>query len=138
MINDRLKHTLDYLNSDNKNIVFTPTVQIIQPAIVKPKVLRNIGSGNKNLDTWRTNIKRRYGIDHIEYDRLLIAQNNKCAICGSETNESKKKKRLCVDHNHKTGKVRGLLCDRCNSTLGKINDDISTLANMISYLNKYQ
>lgn len=51
--------------------------------------------------------KHRYGLGEVEYQKLLQKQNNGCALCGQ-------KKRLCVDHNHNTGKVRGLLCHGCN------------------------
>ena len=54
----------------------------------------------------------RYGITEQDYERMYIAQNGCCAICGKHS--STFKKRLSVDHNHKTGQVRGLLCYRCN------------------------
>lgn len=142
MQNDRLENTLKYINKGDKTIVFKPGVlpelsikekqNIIKNQIIK---LNNI-KDKKSQSTWKANIKRRYGLTIEEYDRLLKAQNNKCAICGN-TNDNKKPKKLCIDHNHKTGKIRGLLCDKCNTTLGRINDDISILSAMISYLNKY-
>jgi len=51
-----------------------------------------------------------------DYDKTLNIQNNKCAICERDMNEYGKI--FCVDHNHTTGKVRGLLCDTCNYGLG--------------------
>jgi hypothetical protein len=58
-------------------------------------------------------IAKTYGIDAAEYDRLLALQDGKCAICRARP----KKKRLAVDHSHKSGAVRGLLCSRCNHDL---------------------
>lgn len=87
-------------------------------------------------------LKYTYGIDQEEYDRILKAQGGVCAIC--ERPERKilkstgKPKRLSVDHCHKTGKVRGLLCFYCNASLGKFNDSIEILKNAIKYLEKAQ
>lgn len=71
-----------------------------------------------------------------EYTNLLVEQNYGCAICGAKSN--KNGSRLCVDHCHTTGNIRGLLCHDCNTTLGKFNDDISLLLKAITYLEKYK
>lgn len=71
-----------------------------------------------------------------EYESLLIVQNFGCAICGAKSN--KNGSRLCVDHCHTTGNIRGLLCHDCNTSLGKFNDDIVLLKQAISYLEKYK
>ena len=74
-------------------------------------------------------LKGRYGLDIEQFTELLKAQDHKCAICGDETI-------LCVDHDHKTGEVRGLLCHPCNLALGKLKDSIPNLKNAIRYLSK--
>jgi hypothetical protein len=66
--------------------------------------------------TRATNLKVKYGITQNDYDNMLLLQNNKCAICNRDMNDYGKV--FCVDHNHSTGKVRGLLCDPCNYGLG--------------------
>ena len=77
--------------------------------------------------------KRRYGITPTDYDLMLSDQNGVCKICGSK--DSKKgDHRFMVDHCHTTGKVRGLLCGPCNSAIGLLGDNISTLQNAINYL----
>jgi predicted HNH restriction endonuclease len=58
-------------------------------------------------------LKRTYGMTTEEYDTMLNAQGGRCAICG----ESPLRRRLHVDHDHETGRVRGLLCSRCNTAL---------------------
>ncbi len=73
--------------------------------------------------------KRDYGISIEEYNKMFENQKGCCKICGRH--QSLFKQRLCVDHNHKTMEVRGLLCHTCNKFLGYINDDIN---NMILYL----
>lgn len=76
---------------------------------------------------------KRYGITIMEYDKLLISQNNSCAIC--KTHVSELSKRLAVDHCHTTKKVRGLLCYNCNTGLGRFKDDTNIMSEAISYLN---
>lgn len=56
-------------------------------------------------------LKNRYGITLEQYDRMFENQDGVCAICGGLNDHGR---RLCVDHNHKTGKIRGLLCANCN------------------------
>jgi len=77
-------------------------------------------------------IKRKYGISQEEYDDLLARQDGGCAICGSR--EDTKDYRLPVDHNHETGKIRGLLCHRCNLAIGQFQDDVDLLRKAIKYL----
>lgn len=78
-------------------------------------------------------LQRKYGIDLEDYTNLLAKQGGGCAICGA-TKGNKGTKRLCVDHDHKTGKVRGLLCGNCNFMLGYSKDKVSNLRRGIQYL----
>jgi hypothetical protein len=72
---------------------------------------------NKNFER-RKNIilKNVYGITLQQYEKMFKEQNGKCGICG--IHQDTLKKSLCVDHCHKTNKVRGLLCKNCNVALG--------------------
>lgn len=74
-----------------------------------------------------------YGITQEQYDILLETQNGLCAIC-KKIQESKKTKNLYVDHNHKTGRIRGLLCQKCNSAIGLVGESINILEKIINYL----
>jgi hypothetical protein len=74
---------------------------------------------------------RHYGITLQEYKELLELQNNMCATCGGHNRNGT---RLCVDHDHKTGRIRGLLCRRCNTLLGLCNDSKEILLSLIAYL----
>lgn len=74
-------------------------------------------------------LKFRYGITLNEYVNLLRKQKYKCAIC-------KEIKKLVVDHNHKTNKIRGLLCDLCNKGLGAFKDNTDSLNRAAKYLDK--
>jgi hypothetical protein len=66
--------------------------------------------------TRATNLKQKYGITQNDYDNMLLKQNNQCAICKRYMKDYGRI--FCVDHNHTTGKIRGLLCDPCNYGLG--------------------
>lgn len=73
---------------------------------------------------------RRYGITHEQYKRLEQEQQGRCAICrtGNEP--------LVIDHDHETGTVRGLLCQRCNLLVGHANDDVEVLENAKRYIQR--
>lgn len=77
-------------------------------------------------------LKRNYGITHDDYLQMLKTQNGLCAICS----KAEEKRRLAVDHCHHTGKIRGLLCGKCNTAIGKLNDNVCLLKKAIQYLEK--
>lgn len=74
-------------------------------------------------------LKRDFGITLEFFDEMLLAQGGQCAICQKES-------KLCVDHNHETGKVRGLLCAGCNQALGLLKDSPSSARSAAEYLEK--
>lgn len=76
-------------------------------------------------------LKLRYGIDIVQYEQLLSSQLGRCAICKNEPTASR---RLDVDHNHSTGKVRGLLCINCNLALGHLDDNAELAVQTALYL----
>lgn len=82
-------------------------------------------------------LKSEYGLYQEQYDSMLKLQDNVCAICKkpeSWTYKTGKVASLSVDHDHETGKVRGLLCRDCNQSIGKFNDDASLLYSAYQYL----
>jgi len=96
---------------------------------------------NKSEIWFRQNLRLRYNMGYAEYRKLFKAQKGRCAICKQPQTEIFGKtgeiKRLCVDHCHKTNRVRGLLCSHCNRALGKMQDSKELLQAAIDYLNKY-
>lgn len=79
----------------------------------------------------------KYGINLYQYEELLKSQNNVCAICKNPETMTKKTgilQNLSVDHCHKTGKVRGLLCSKCNTGIGYFREDIKIFENAIEYI----
>ena len=93
----------------------------------KPNVMRNI------------DLKKNFGITLDQYNVLLESQNYVCKICGKPEQDVCNKKgavrNLAVDHDHATGRVRGLLCRGCNQGLGNFKENLTSLQNAISYLN---
>ena len=84
-------------------------------------------------------LKWMYGITIDDYDAMLEKQNGGCAICGHKPERTAKGvEKLCVDHCHKSMKIRGLLCMRCNTALGHFNEDLTFLKNAIEYLNNHE
>lgn len=78
----------------------------------------------------RSRLWRKFKITPEEYDELLKKQNGVCAICSGRD----EKKELAVDHDHTTGKIRGLLCSNCNPGIGFMKDSIELLEKAIAYL----
>lgn len=81
----------------------------------------------------RSKFKHTYGITLEQYYELLQKQNNCCAICNVDK-PSERTKYFAVDHCHATGKVRGLLCTKCNRGLGFFNDVPERLQAAVNYL----
>lgn len=86
-------------------------------------------------------LEKKFHITKDEYYRLLSDQDYKCAICGISLDEYKTqgyRDFFCVDHDHKTGTVRGLLCDKCNRALGFFQEDEETLLRAAEYLHTHK
>lgn len=93
---------------------------------------RDIYASPEGKERLRNNDRRsKYGIEKEHYTGLLKEQNGLCAICGHSL-----KTKCCVDHNHATGQIRGLLCDSCNRGLGLLKDSVSVLGTAIDYLKR--
>jgi dCMP deaminase len=90
--------------------------------------------GKDNPEYQRVNRERyltnNYGLTIAQYDIMSERQGNVCAIC----KQTEPVGNLVVDHDHKTGKVRGLLCNKCNRAIGSLQDDISVIRSASLYL----
>jgi len=75
-----------------------------------------------------SHMKRKYGLTPDDFSAMILKQNNQCKICDCEMDDPQ------IDHNHSTGKIRGLLCKPCNMSLGLLKEDTNSLRNMISYI----
>lgn len=83
----------------------------------------------------RSMLKKRYGITDSDYQTMLESQGGRCAICGSL--DPRGRGWFCVDHNHATGEVRGLLCAPCNAALGVLERPQAWLDAAESYLERW-
>jgi len=86
-------------------------------------------------------LKASYDLTMENYNKMLIEQNGVCAVCKNPENTKHRSgctNRLSVDHNHTTGKIRQLLCTRCNSLIGMSKENISTLLAAVDYLRKFE
>lgn len=85
-------------------------------------------------------LKHRFGLTLIDYHQMYENQKGCCAICGKPITLYAESRDLssvaCVDHNHDTLEVRGLLCNKCNTGIGMLNEDIRILTNAIEYIKK--
>lgn len=91
-----------------------------------------------NPDAWerhrrRSWLKQKYGITPERYDDILSTQGGVCAIC-KQPPDDPRGYRMHVDHDHATGRVRGILCGPCNQGIGRLGDSIERLRAAIEYL----
>ncbi len=92
-------------------------------------------------NVWKRRLRVQYGITPEDYERMHDEQQGKCAICGQEETTKHRagaKRRLSVDHCHKTLKVRRLLCHNCNCGIGRFNDDIDKVRKALEYLERHK
>lgn len=117
-----------------------PTVRYDDGLSGTQRWLRRHG-GDKDHNRY---LLRRYGITLDQYNDMVAAQNGVCALCGqpekrlSRSDFNKTPRRLAVDHNHQTGKIRGLLCHDCNVAIGFLRERPELIRKVIDYLESHQ
>lgn len=79
-------------------------------------------------------LEKKFGLTVADYESMLRAQDGKCAICGSESSGRKDRSNFSVDHDHKTNRVRGLLCRGCNTGIGNLRENPDILIRAADYL----
>lgn len=99
---------------------------------MKPKRVRN----KEQNARWsrKSYLRIKYGLTPEAYDAILQVQNGVCAICGGLNPGKTADHSLAVDHSHVSGKIRGLLCIKCNAGLGSFDDNIERMKKAIAYL----
>lgn len=88
-------------------------------------------------DSKQHQLRIKYKITLEEFDKLCEQQGGLCGICGREGN-STKSRLLAVDHCHATGKIRGLLCNNCNTAIGLLNEDENLFSLAVKYLQTHK
>lgn len=128
---DRAARRLDPTECVYCGVTYTPRLKT-QTRCGSPKCAH---AHRRAIDKHRaSHLARKFGITPDEYDRMLEAQGNVCAICNAPCATGR---RLAVDHDHRTGAIRGLLCFRCNVVLGKFDDDLDLFASATTYLRSH-
>ncbi|MFA6082647.1 MAG: endonuclease VII domain-containing protein [Patescibacteria group bacterium] len=100
--------------------------------LAKANTYHNLHKEERIRKSYEWRLKTRYNLTEAQYEQMIEAQQGYCALC-----KNKPTGRLCVDHNHKTGKVRELLCVRCNAGLGNFTESLDKLYSAIEYLKKH-
>lgn len=91
---------------------------------------------DKQFEAWLRNL-RRYNLTPSSFNELWAAQEGKCAVCdGTLLPRGREKMSACIDHNHETGEVRGLLCRQCNAGIGHFQDSPALMKSAVGYLKK--
>lgn len=86
--------------------------------------------------------RHKYGLEQEDFDRIFQKQGGRCGCCGVSLDDGwtrqHKPNKLVIDHDHKTGLVRGLLCTMCNKGLGLLGDNLEGLQKAVDYLKKHE
>ena len=124
-ISKRKKHCLEYYYAHKEKMNAMNKEYYLKH---KEKILSQHRAYHKKYD-----LKHRYGIDREFFNNLLLAQNNRCAICNKPFDLSNPKS-IHIDHDHSTGKIRGILCRDCNIAIGIFKDNPEYAYNASIYL----
>jgi hypothetical protein len=119
-----------YLEDPRKHIDRVRRWQRANPDRYRAKLQDYATSGKKKVSDRKSHLKRKYGLTLDEFDELLASQGGVCPICGRPDPDN-------VDHDHVTGRVRGILCWDCNIALGKFADDIDRFVAAAAYLDQH-
>lgn len=102
------------------------------PEFRKKQSIKSIAIKKKRPEVYKNSeLLRKYGISLTEYNQMIALQDGQCGICNMTLSKP------TVDHCHKTGKVRKILCYRCNNLLGQARDNTDILHSAISYLEEF-
>ena len=105
----------------------------------REKVLKCQRDYSKNNKEKRraSHIRCEYKVEEIYIQELMNIQSGCCEICGQSLVYPNSRRSYDIDHNHKTGEVRSLLCSKCNTAIGLLQEDITIAESIVKYLKKY-
>ena len=121
------KYKQNYFQKNKKKIYKRIQKQI---ATIDPKVFKQ-----KRKEYF---YRSKYGLEISVFNEMLKAANNACMICKKPLTSESNNDTLCIDHDHTTGEVRGLLCKSCNCALGYLGDKLEMLKSAVEYLENYE
>lgn len=91
----------------------------------------------KNKTNINYSYKTKYGITYQQKQELILKQNNKCLCCGVDFETIRRLQHICIDHDHITGVIRGVLCNNCNTALGLLHEDLERVKKLEIYIIKH-
>lgn len=108
--------------------------------IEKMKSYKNKNYHKNPTKSRKIRLCSKYKLTHEEYEILMEQAGTNCPICETlfDWENRNKGNRPCIDHCHKSNKIRGIICGKCNAAMGSFNDDISILEKAIQWLNKHE
>ena len=133
-----------YALNKKRRIEQTSKYRKDHPEVVRKSIKKWIENHkDKHSENVKKQNKKRAGLDLSKFNELKEKQKGLCAICGlpevDKVGRNRTKADLCIDHNHNTNKIRGLLCGKCNKALGLLKIDNLGILNLqlaIRYLEK--
>jgi hypothetical protein len=131
---NRLKRKKQHLANKDKENAKAKEYRKNHPEVIK--AYRDANREKIRIQQRNDGLKRHYGITLDEYNLMFAKQGWMCAICGKTRRDGTRP--FNVDHDHATGKIRGILCHNCNLILGHANDDVLTLGGAILYIKYYK
>ena len=121
------RRRLWYLDNREREIARVLAWQVEHPEMVRARMDAFRAAGKKKVSDRKSRLKRKYGLTLEDFDEMLASQGGGCAICGKPDPDN-------VDHDHVTGRVRGILCWNCNIAIGQLEDDSDRARAMAEYL----
>lgn len=134
--NDSEKYARHLAESAELRLRFTDTQREERRA--KQREYDAVRPKRKYAHTYWKQIMKKYGLTREAYESMVLSQGGVCAICQQPPkNTDKWNNKLHVDHDHRTGKIRQLLCHFCNKGVGSLGDDVKTVAGALEYLRRH-
>ena len=118
-----------YIEDPRKHIERAQRWQRANPDRYRAKLQNYAVSGKKKISDRKSHLKRKYGLTLEAFDELLASQGGGCAICGKADVDN-------FDHDHESGRVRGILCWNCNVAIGQLEDDPDRAMALVTYLDR--
>lgn len=103
--------------------------------VIKKASAWNLANKSLRHRSWRARtLKHEYGLEIRDIEQLLASQGGRCAICSQPLIFPARD--TCIDHDHETGRLRGILCRKCNSGIGFLRDSVETVRSAAAYLER--
>ncbi len=131
----RIAYQSEYENKNRDSVLKKKRKRWADLRLDPERYRRYLDGRRKNRDPF-AQMKKLYGLTQDQYEEMYSAQLGLCGICKREQ-KSTRNSRLCIDHCHRTGKIRGLLCGDCNRGIGLLGDNANTIEMAAQYVRQF-